>query len=75
MVVASGFSVLKVVLAVLCALLGAFLWAAVKGNGQTYERAKTLYLQNSGKGGHIVLHIVLTGNQDLLLAQNSFPAP
>ena len=55
LIVASGFSIFKVVLAVLCALLGAFLWAAVKGNGQAYERARALYLQNSGKGGTITI--------------------
>lgn len=55
LMVASGFSVFKVVLAVLCALLGAFLWAAVKGNGQAYERSRQMYLQNNGKGGIITV--------------------
>ena len=55
LMVASGFSVFKVVLAVLCALLGALLWAAVKGNSEAYERSRQMYLQNNGKGGTITI--------------------
>ena len=53
-----GVSAGKIVLAVLCALCGGFLWAVRSGNQKAFARAQALYLQNNGNGG------MLTGDED-----------
>lgn len=50
-----GISVPKVVLTVLCALLGGFLWATRKTNGQAFEKAQALYCEANGEGGTMTI--------------------
>ena len=51
----SGVSAGKIVLAVLCALLGGLLWASQSGNKKAFARAQALYLQNNGTAGTLTV--------------------
>lgn len=51
----SGFSVGKIALAVLCALLGGCLWATRSASKKAFARAQALYLEANGKGGTITI--------------------
>ena len=51
----SGVSAGKIVLAVLCALLGGLLWASQSGNKKAFARAQALYLQNNGTSGTLLV--------------------
>lgn len=51
----SGVSAGKIVLAVLCALLGGLLWASQSGNKKAFARAQALYLQNNGTSGTLTV--------------------
>ena len=50
-----GVSAVKIVLAVLCALLGGLLWASQSGNKKAFARAQEMYLQNNGTAGTLIV--------------------
>ena len=48
-----GISVLKIVLLVLCVLLGGWMWAVWNASSKAYEKASTLYVESNGREGTI----------------------
>ncbi len=48
-----GISVVKIVLLALCVLLGGWLWAVWNASSKAYEKARTLYVESSGREGTI----------------------
>ena len=50
-----GISVLKIVLLVLCVLLGGWMWAVWNASSKAYEKASTLYVKRRRSGAFVRL--------------------